>query len=212
MQWFDFTNVDTFLQGTFDQFRLRKLINQLTLGKFLGSTPNVVLCGYSLGAGTAVTATISGGICTVTHAAHGYVVGDSIVLTGTSGAGTFAGLYVVSAITTNTYQFYTSATGSVTSPVEMFFFRGVNSLNTQLISNITRTGIGQYTIYFKNTQSTIFYPIYVIGANASSDFYATRLIGSPPVSTGSFSVAMANPGIAFEEMSSYMLVQLTNIS
>ena len=210
MQWFDFTNVDTLLAGTFDQFRLRKLINQLTLGKFLGSVPNVVFTGKCLVSGISVTAVIANGVCTVTHNAHGYSVGDILVFTGTAVAGTFAGVYVITSVTTNTYTFFTSATGTVTSPVETFWFSGIRSIGTNLISNIVRSGSAVYTFTFKNTQSNGFYGIVGTMGNSGNQagFNVTQSV-SP--STTAFSVNGINSG-GNVDADTYFYIALTGIN
>lgn len=155
MQWFDFTNVDTLLAKTFDQFRLRKLVNQLTQGNFLGKIPNVVLSGTIIS--NSVSAVISNGLCTITHTNHGYSENDAIVLTGSATTGTFAGFYIIFSVTANTYSFYTSATGTVSSPVETFWFSGNRGLGFNLISNVSTISTGIYNVDFENTQSDKYY-------------------------------------------------------
>lgn len=52
MIWFDFSNVDNFIgKDGWNQYRLKKFINQLTLGKFLGNKR--VILAYQQPAGTA---------------------------------------------------------------------------------------------------------------------------------------------------------------
>ena len=144
-----------------------------------GQGPNVTLIGKSLGSGTSVTASVSAGVATVNHTAHGYSTGDVIVMAGgTSGGsiGDFNQLHVITGTATNSYTFNTTAaTGSITgSPVETFWFKGSRCNNPTKISNVTRQGQGQYTFIFTNTQNDAWY-----GVNYSAGSSGTVTVASP---------------------------------
>ncbi len=121
--------------------------------------PNVILHGLSLGTGISVTATVSGGVATVTHNAHGYSNGDYVVMFGATSSGTigdFNQLQQIYNVTTNTYQFTTTATGTISTPGEIFWFYGGSSLNGKLIKAMNRPSAGLVQPIFANTQSSIF--------------------------------------------------------
>jgi hypothetical protein len=134
---------------------------------------NVVLAGAELGiSGIPVSGTISGGICTITHVNHGYKAGDIIVLAGTTTiSGTFARLYIITSVTYSTYSFFCSATGTLNSPVEWFWFSGPISLNPTKISNIIRQAAGVYQFFFAKTQPGFYYGVNSTGVSLAATLY-----------------------------------------
>lgn len=131
------------------------------------STPNVNVIGKSLGTGVSVTATVSAGVATVTHTAHGYASNDVIVMIGATSSGTigdFNQLHVITVTGVNAYTFTTTATGTISTPVESLWFSGARSLNPTLIKNISRTGVGAYTLTTTNTQNDSLWVFNVFGA------------------------------------------------
>jgi hypothetical protein len=130
--------------------------------------------------GTSVSATITGGVCTVTYT-NTYSAGDTVVMTGTATTGTFAGVHQLTGATGSNFTFSTSATGTVTSPVITFWFNGQLGSSSQNIAtkigSVVHTSAGNYTITFVNTQSTAFY-----GISLCSTYTANT--NSAPTKTG----------------------------
>jgi hypothetical protein len=141
--------------------------------------PNVQLCGLSLANGISCTATISGGVCTVT-VSNNYTAGDVVVMTGTATTGTFAGLYVLTGATGSNFTFNTSASGTVTAPVITYWFKGTLALNPTKISNISA-----------NTQNII----YTFTNTQTASAYGMNTLGSATTATGS-----AGPNGTFSSM------------
>jgi hypothetical protein len=174
--------------------------------------PNCSLIGKSLGSGTSVAITISGSTATVTHNTHGYAINDIIVIAGSTAAtiGNLNQLHAILSTTTNTYTFTTTASGSVTSPKESFWFSGTRSLNPTLVQNVTRASTGNVVTTFLSTQSDAFYGIYAFGQTSGSNLYVSGLSGTL-VTTTACGFLFQNVGGASTDPTAYLILQFMGI-
>jgi len=183
---------------------------------------NVQLVGKSLAAGTAVTASVSGGVATVVHSGHTYVVGDVVVMAGgtsSGGIGDFNSLKVITSSNQGggTYTFNTTAgNGSITgSPVEMFWFKGTRSWNVTKLSNITRSATGFVTVALTNTQPDGYYGIsaegYGAGANNQFGVFPDNNHLPGTTSFGLYCMTLSSGANAGADALSYLSISLTGI-
>lgn len=178
------------------------------------SIPNVVLTGKSLGAGTSVSATISGGVATVTHTTHGYTSGDVVVMTGATSSGSlgdFNQLHIITVTGSDTYTFTTTATGTISTPSELWWFKGTRCLNPTLIKDIDRSAAGLFTFTFLNTQSDIYYGIIYGAVNDDSGAIIVESQSNlPPLTTG-FKIRVTTDGGGDLDPSQYFNINLVGI-
>lgn len=217
-------NINDLLPKPMDEFRLRKFVQDIYLmmqgttivdSNLPISVPNLVLCGLSLAGGTAVTATVSSGVATIHHVAHGYTTGDIIVPAGaTSGGaiGNFNTLHVITVVDADNYTFVTTATGVISTPKEYFWFKGTRSLNPTLFSNFVRVSAGVYTWTFANIQADRFIGVSSIqgsdGGNANG-IQAIYWTGGA-MTTTSGTIAFQESG-APADTTSYLYVALCGV-
>lgn len=178
------------------------------------SIPNVVLTGKSLGAGTSVTATVSGGVATVTHTTHGYTSGDIIVPSGATSSGSigdFNQLHVITVTNSNTYTFTTTATGTISTPVELFWFSGTRSLNPTLIKDVDRSGGGFVKITFTNTQTDLYYGASGLGGSSAVANLFTATDNSNPATTTTFGFLFADSGGTGHDALTWLTMSFTGI-
>lgn len=182
------------------------------------AVPNVVLTGKSLGTGTAVTPTpaISGGYITVIHTAHGYNVGDYLVLAGVTASPTpqygLNALVRIATVTTNSYSIAVAGSGNIAGTMdEMFWFSGTRSLNPLLIYNIIHNGTGQYFLTFTNTQADAFYGIGSVWGIQSGNISLKAGSDGNNFSTTQFNVSFHNQIGTQEEASDYLRLELFGI-
>ena len=217
-------NINDFLPADMDSFRLRKLVtdiyamlSQTTINSssFPIGVSNLVLCGLSLGGGTAVTAVVSGGIATIHHVAHGYITGDVVVEgNATSGGviGDFNALHIITVVDVDNYTFPTTATGVISTPKEYFWFKGTRCLNPTLISSISRASSGVYTLNYSNNQTDRFIGVNSIegssggNANGIQGIYWT---GGAMTNT-SMTIAFQDSGTPVD-MTSYLYIALSGL-
>lgn len=140
---------------------------------------NVNLAGKYLGS-VSVTATITGGICTVTDGSHNYTTGDYVVFTGTVTSGSVNVCAKITVLNVSQYQFSTSASGTVSSLSKIFWFSGTGSLNGTKIQNITRNATGDYTITLTNNQPNAFFGASFSALNSSSSTYVVINTATSP--------------------------------
>lgn len=154
------------------------------------AVPNVVLVGQRL-SNISVTSGVSGGTMSVTQTAHGYTTGDIVEYEANSNAENQ--LATITVTGANVYTFTTSFVGAQTSPIIQFWFKGVRSLGSNLISNITVPATGRYLVTFTNTQANSWYGVCgTFGASGNQAVF--NMSQGVPATTSAFSISCINGG------------------
>lgn len=177
---------------------------------------NVQLIGKNLGAGTAVAITIVAGTATVTHTTHGYASGDIVVIAGATSSvslGDLNQIHSISNITTNTYDFTTTGTGTISTPKESFWFNGLRSFGISLIKNLVRASTGLYAITWVNTQADIYYKYrWWASDTATNTLVCTPDASGTPISTTQVGVMIGNNIMTvFHDALVYLLFEASGI-
>jgi len=130
---------------------------------------------------SSTTATIT------TSANHGFLVGDSVTISGTNGNSALHGTYIITAVpTATTFTYTTTTSGTITSAADTgtaTVFGLAPSTNTKNISNSERTGTTALITTSASHDFAVGDVVTIAGTNGNTSLHGTYTITGVPSNT-----------------------------